>query len=91
MRWDMAQERSHVRRILSAREKLPRKQESWRLSFFQNTKSLSECGFVLLLADDEVTSDYSSPPAICIYLNASVEKHVLAMCGLPLWLYTLAR
>lgn len=52
--------------------------------FLQNTESLSECGFVLLPANDEVTSDYSSQPAIGIYLNASVEKHVLAMCGLSL-------
>lgn len=75
-----------VRRILSACEKTPRKQDKSRdLSFFKNTGLFWECVLAPLLGVVDrtgFTSDYSSSqtgqPAIAICLNASTEIH-----GLP--------
>lgn len=89
---DTVQEWSHIRRILSAYEKIPREQDkSCDLSFFRNIELFLGRVFMILPSvarRNEFTSDYSLQLATVICLRTSMGKQILALYGLSLLLYT---
>lgn len=93
-----SQEWGHVRGILSAYEKTPRKQDKslGEFFFFRDTGLFSESVFMLLpgvvVDRSEFTLDCSLLLAAVIQLNSILYvplwKDIFAACGLSLWLYT---